>query len=238
MPTVPNLIYCSEGGPKLVEIAIKNGMKYGIQLPNKVYGKPYFADQDWKNPNRVAYMKSLEFHKPNLATVLDLERSNQLNEVLDWAEEASQYVETVLIIPKIGGIIKYIPPKINGKEITLAYSVPTGYGKTLVSISEFKNWKVHILGGKPSDQFAFWHKMSKHCEIASVDGNYFRMKATRFCEYWESPGRWIPDGRKTKKDAYLSVFEKSVKNLVAEWNSIAGKKLGETTETTSVKERL
>jgi hypothetical protein len=235
MLTIPELIYCSEGGPKLVEIAVRNGMKYGIQLPNKTYGKLYFADQDWKNPNRTVYMKSLEFHKPKLATVLDLEQRSQLATVLDWAEEASQYVNNVLIIPKVKGIIKSIPKRINGKEIILAFSIPTTYGETPVSPPEFKGWKVHLLGGKPSHQFTYWYQMSKYCEVESVDGNYFRMKATRFCEYWESPGRWIPDGGKTARDAYLSVFEKSVKNLIAEWNLITGNALPETAETAPVK---
>lgn len=238
MPTIPKLIYCSEGGPKLVEIAIKWGMKYGIQLPNKTYGPVYFADQDWKKPNRTAYMKSLEFHKPKLATVLDLEEKSQLRTVLDWAEEASQYVDNVLIIPKIRRIIKHLPKRINGKEIILAFSIPTTYGKTSVVPTEFSGWNVHLLGGKPSNQFFYWREMSKYCEINSVDGNYFRMKATRFCEYWEAPGKWIPDGGATTNDAYLRVFEKSVKNLVREWQLLTTNKLPETTETTAVKRRL
>lgn len=88
----PVLIYCADGNRRFAEIAIRNGYMYGAQLPNTVYFDPYFVDQDWRKPNRIRYMIALAQHRPALATVLDWEREDQLPEVLDWAEEASQYV--------------------------------------------------------------------------------------------------------------------------------------------------
>lgn len=217
---MPELIYCGGGGPKFAQIAIREGMKYGARLPDTIYAPPYFADQNWKNPKREAYMAALEKHKPKMATVLDLEQKSQLSMVLDWAEQAAQFVENVLIIPKVRGIVKHIPRRIAGKDVVLAYSVRTKYGSTPVSVEEFSGWQVHLLGGKPSVQIATWQSMSNVCDVVSLDGNYYRMKATRFCEYWEPPNKWIPDGGRTKKDVYYKVFERSVKNLVQHWREL------------------
>jgi hypothetical protein len=100
---MPTLIYCAGGNRRFAQIAIDAGYKFGSQLPNTIYHPIYFADQDWKRPNRATYMAMLAQHRPTMATVLDWERDEQLPEVLDWAEEAAQYVAQVLIIPKVIG---------------------------------------------------------------------------------------------------------------------------------------
>jgi len=221
--TRPNLIYSGGGNPRFYRIALKHGFEYGARLPDTVYGKLFFADQNWKSPNRELYMSYLKKHKPKFGTVLDLEFKEQLSEILDWGDEISRYVQHIIIIPKVKGIIKSLPSEINGKQIVLAYSVPTKYGGTEVPIQEFKNWPVHLLGGSPHKQIKLWREMSEFCDIISVDGNYFRMKATRFCEYWVAPGKWIPDGNKTKKNAHYACFKKSCFNIMEHWESLTGR---------------
>jgi len=218
-----SLIYSGGGNKRFVDIALSHGFKYGAQLPDTVYGKLYFADQNWKNPNRKTYMKYLSMHKPYMATVLDLESRKQFKEVISWAEEASQYVEKIQIIPKVNGIIKNIPRTISGKEVILGYSIPTKYGKTSVSISEFRNWKVHLLGGSPNKQITYYSLISKSAKVISLDGNYFRFKATKFCEHWDISGKWIPDGGKTLHDAHYLAFEKSCLNISRYWDGIIKK---------------
>ena len=70
----PTLIYCGGGNSRFYDIATAAGFKYGSRLPDTIYGPLYFADQDWKQPNRDKYMAGLAEHKPYMASVLDLER--------------------------------------------------------------------------------------------------------------------------------------------------------------------
>jgi hypothetical protein len=80
-------------------------MTYGAQLPATVYYPPQFVDQDWKRPDRAAYVAAVAQHRPRMATVLDWERDEQLPEVLAWAEDVAPFVERVILIPKvIGGV--------------------------------------------------------------------------------------------------------------------------------------
>ena len=75
------LIYCAAGNRRFAEIATSHGFRYGAQLPGTVYtdvAPLYFADQDWKEPNRDKYMSALAQHRPHMATVLDWEREEQL----------------------------------------------------------------------------------------------------------------------------------------------------------------
>ena len=217
IPT-PTLIYCGGGNYNFYKIAIETGFKYGVQLPDQVHGELYFADQNWKVPDRKKYMLGLAKHKPHMATVLDLEFKQQFNEVIEWAEEASQYVDVIQIIPKVNSIIKKIPQHINGKQIILGYSIPTKFGKTDVPVKEFKNWEIHLLGGTPHKQFEVWKEMKKICFIKSIDGNYYRLKATKFCEYWKSPGKWVADGYQNKVNAHYECFKKSCLNIYEFWN--------------------
>ena len=106
------IIYCANGNRRFAQIAIEAGMTYGAQQPGTVYFPPEFADQDWKKPNRTAYMAALAQHRPRMATVIDWERDEQLPEVLEWAEEAAQYVETVILIPKVLGGIPRLPRRV------------------------------------------------------------------------------------------------------------------------------
>lgn len=154
---MPQLIFCAAGNKYYAEIALRYGFKYGARLitpRTSVYYPPYFTDQKWDTPNRSAYMKALDKHRPALASVLDLEREDQFDEVLSWANEAAQYVsEAVIIIPKYNGAIARLPRTIQGTPVRLGYSVPTGHGATYVPIEEFQSWPVHLLGGNPDTQY-------------------------------------------------------------------------------------
>ena len=83
---MPTLIYCAHGNRQMMEPAIAAGFRCGSRLPGTTYHPLYFADQDWRRPNRAAYMAALALHRPTMATVLDFEREEQLSEVLAWSE--------------------------------------------------------------------------------------------------------------------------------------------------------
>lgn len=210
---IPTLIYCASGNRRFAEIAIAEGFQYGAKLPHTVYFPPYFADQDWKNPDRTAYMAALQEHRPHMATVLDWECPNQFAEVLDWAEEAAQYVEEIVIIPKVQGGIPTIPRRIAGKRVVLGYSVPTKYGATPLPLWEFYGWPVHLLGGPPHRQLELAHYM----DVVSIDGNYHNLKATQFCEYWQR-GQWHAVTPR-REDAPYEAFCRSCQNIMAAWRN-------------------
>ena len=224
----PVLVYCADGNRRFAEIAIAAGYQYGAQLPNTVYYPPYMADQDWKRPNRAAYMTALARHQPTMATVLDWEREDQLPEVLDWAEEAAQYVERVLIVPKVIGGIGRLPRRVSGRDVVLAYSVPTRFGGSQVPIWELAGWPVHLLGGSPNAQIKTWLTLRGIAEVVSADGNYAQKMAIRYGQFYDPTGspryrtRWWPklaeaDGQRQEADVPYEAFRRSCENIMAAW---------------------
>ena len=225
----PELIYCAGGNPRFVRIAVDAGFRYGARLPDTVYtdiAPLWFADQDWKQPNRKTYMAQLAEHRPTQATVLDLEREDQLPEVLDWAEEAAQFVERVVIIPKAFSIIPRIPEHIAGAGVVLGYSVPTRYASTEVPVWEFGRRPVHLLGGSPQAQM----RLCYYLNVASTDGNYAMKMATIYCQFWVAgtaryaSNRWWPTLREANggedwdgDDAPYEAFQRSCENVIAAW---------------------
>ena len=232
--TMPTLVYCAGGNARLAEIAIAAGYKYGAQLPNTVYHPLWMADQDWKRPNRIAYMRALARHRPHMATVLDWERDEALPDVLDWAEEAAQHVERVLVVPKVIGGVSRLPRRIGGKDVVLAYSVPTRYGGTSVPVWEFARWPVHLLGGSPTAQMRLYSHLRGICEVVSADGNYAQKMATRYNQFYVPGGtasyasnRWWPtlteaDGCRWEGDAPYEAFRRSCINMMAAWEQLEG----------------
>ena len=232
----PELIYCAGGNRQFARIAVNAGFRYGAQLPDTVYtdiAPLWFADQDWRKPNREAYMVRLAEYRPVQATVLDLEDADQLSEVLDWAEQAAQYIERVVIIPKVFGIVPRIPEHIGASDVVLGYSVPTRYAGTQVPVWEFAGRPVHLLGGGPQAQMRLAHYMN----VVSADGNMTNLMATRYCQFW-TPGssryarnRWWPtlkeanggaawgDGS-NKADAPYEAFRRSCANIIAAWREL------------------
>ena len=227
------IIYCANGNRRFAQIAIEAGMTYGAQLPGTVYHPPEFADQDWKRPNRAAYMAALSKHRPRMATVLDWERDEQLPEVLGWAEDVAPFVERVIIIPKVIGGIPRLPRRIGGREVVLGYSVPTRYAGTSVPPWEFAGWPVHLLGGSPHRQMELAHYLN----VVSVDGNYIAKMAQKWIQFWvmaparyaldrrwprlrEADGRAWGDGSNTA-DAPYEAFRRSCVNVLAAWRAVA-----------------
>jgi hypothetical protein len=227
---IPRLIYCADGNPRFAKIALDAGFEYGARLPGSIGYPIVFADQDWKDPNRETYMSALSKHQPEIATVLDWERQEQRDEVLGWAEEAAQYVQKVVIIPKVIGGIESLPRKVGGADIVLGYSVPTRYGGTFVPVWEFAGWPVHLLGGSPQAQM----KLRYYLDVVSADGNYANKMATRYCQFW-IPGtaryainRYWPTLREANggenwpgEDAPYEAFRRSCENIMAAWRQLS-----------------
>lgn len=203
MASIPvEIIYCADGSRWSVEIAIEAGWTYGARLPNTVYVTPSFVDQDWENPNLDRYLAALIENKPRIATVLDWERMDQFQTVLNWAEAVAAIVDTVVIIPKVIGGIAWLGEKlgrerkIGGKTVRLGYSVQTSFSGTPVSPIEFLGWPVHLLGGCPIKQMRMAGIVdgqprlldTDRLNVVSVDCNYHLKMATKYNQFC------VPDG--------------------------------------------
>ena len=219
------LIYCSAGNKRFSDIANQAGFLLGAQIPGTVYSQPFFCDQDWKRPDRVRYMAGLAEHRPAMATVLDWERQEQFHEVMDWAAEAAQYADAVLIIPKIPDTVERIPWRIGGKPVIIGYSVPTAFGGTTVPIWELEGRAVHLLGGSPHRQMREYAAISGIAHVVSADGNMAQKMAVKRCQYWVSvgfgkDGHWQKMGNRGIPDMTFEAFRRSCQNITAGWKSI------------------
>lgn len=221
-----DLIFCAGNNKKFADIAINTGFKYGAQLPCGVYGNLYFADQNWKNPNRERYIEALRQYEPTMASVIDWEYQDQLPEVIGWAHDVAEIVDIVIIIPKVPGGIPYIPRSIRGKSVRLGYSVPTKYGGTLLHVAEFCNRPVHLLGGSPGSQM----KLSQYMNVLSADGNMHMKMANRGL-FWERgktafTNSWVSladrDGTRWIGDGNYEAFRRSCLNIQSAWINLLG----------------
>lgn len=221
------LIYCAGGNKRYYEIATAHGFRYGSQLPNTVYGPLWFADQNWKKPDRAAYMAALAQHRPSMASVLDLERKEQLSEVLSWAEEAAQHAERVMIIPKAHGIIRHLPRRIGRADVVLGYSVPTTHGGTSVWLEEFATWPIHLLGGSPQAQMRYYVRLRGIADVISADGNMSN-KMSHNCRFWRvekgPKGHWVQlkevGEAEWGRDANAEAFRRSCQNIIEAWRNL------------------
>jgi len=247
---IPPLIYCADGNEHFARTAVNAGYAYGARMPATVYLEPEFVDQDWKkakcNQHRKTiapkckacaekrqklyhvYMERLEEHRPKSATVIDWEWQSQIHEVLEWAESAAAFVETIIIIPKVHGGVAQLSRRIGNRDIRLGFSVATGYGATPVTLFEFIGWPVHLLGGSPGQQLLLSH----YLDVASADGNMMLKMATEHCAFWQ-PGKkpfknsWpslkqANDGRKwgdgsPTANAHHEAFRRSCANIMEAW---------------------
>ena len=224
----PRLVWCADGNKSHSVMASGLGWLYGARLPAKgLADLPlYFADQDWKRPDRKKYMTCLATHRPNICTVLDWEREEQYREVISWVEEAAQYVSTaVLVVPKVAGIVGRIPRRVGNKDVWLAYSVPTRYGGTTVPVEEFYGRSVHLLGGSPQSQISCWESLQHFSSVESADGNMSKKMATQRCCYWtrlptSRYGHWQPLARSVEKNAPDECLRRSLKNILDAWDRI------------------
>jgi len=220
------LIFCADSNIRYAEVALDAGWHYGAQLPNPSYFRPYFIDQDWKNPDFEGYVAAASRYQPYLATVLDWERVEQWDEVMRWAEAVSPYVETVIVIPKVVGQTWRIPSLIGGKSVRLGYSVKTSWAGTPVPLSEFEDRPVHLLGGSPHEQLELAHKLN----VVSVDQSIAQQMANR-CAYWIPRPLWRhakashfvtlreADGGWDGMDAPYEAFRRSCNNLAMAWKN-------------------
>lgn len=203
---VPLLFYCGDGGRnRYGKIALQQRWRVGYRSDEtKIRShRVSMLDNNFKDYNHQQHCTEIKFHKPLVATVLDITKDVDINWVLKCAREISNYCGRVILIPKT----QFILP--TDFSFWLGYSVPTRYGGTLVPFSFFTK-PTHLLGGSPQDQIICASKLKN---VVSLDGN----RAMHLSRYGKSifheTGK---SGKKIVAGCYPS-FELSLKEQRMYW---------------------
>lgn len=202
--TLPiDVIYTLQGADATCCLAIRAGLKYGIQS-NGFTLCPYcergdeahrvvFVDNDYFHYDHAQHLSVVRDLKPKYATVRDYMSEAQcaaagieffsLSQVLGWAEDLKQYAQQVIVIPKVN-VIDQIP-----EEYVLGYSIPTSHGGTPLPVEAFSGKRVHLLGGSWRAQLA--HMAALGDDVISLDNNYIQNIAKQFGQFVVPSGKTI-----------------------------------------------
>jgi hypothetical protein len=190
-----DVIYTLQGADATCCLAVRAGLKYGIQsasyilCPYCVRGddahRVVFIDNDYFNYDHQKHIAAVRELRPKYATVMDVMTQEQcakdeieyapLEQVLDWAAELEQYTENVIVIPKYN-CLDQIP-----ERYVLGYSVPTSHGGTPLPVSAFKGRRVHLLGGSWKAQLA--HMAELGDDVVCLDNNYIQKIARQWAQF-------------------------------------------------------
>jgi hypothetical protein len=156
------LIFCAGAGKRNMQIARSLGWLPGARSDETiadVHRPLSLLDVHWTRYDWQAYTAVAARERPALAVVPDTASLSDVPRTLAQAEELAAHVtEAVLIVPKAAGVVERLPRCIGGREVRLAYSVPTKYGGVGdVPLWEFGGWPVHLLGGSPAAQIRHAH---------------------------------------------------------------------------------
>lgn len=166
-----------------------------------------FLDIDWKNYNFDRHLETAFKYNPKITIARDIECIFQLESILKEAEcllKHSMHVALVHKDPKLNGRLSELIPQ----EFLLAFSVPTKYGGTKVSIESFDR-PVHLLGGRPDVQ----RRLAEKLKVFSIDCNRYTYDA-RFGDYFDGEKfRPHPNG------GYDNCLDDSIKNINTLWEN-------------------
>jgi hypothetical protein len=183
------------GGDKTAPIVAKQAnWHYGTRHDYKPYDAPFMIDIRWDKYDWSQYLKILEKHNPQLATVADYETPEQKELMLSQVSDIQALGITPLCCPKWDDAILDIPP-----DVRIAISVKTSYaGYIPPDLSQLYKREIHLLGGNPHAQSDLIVKLNGvGAVVASMDMNYHIMKAQR--GQFFSDGLWVQANNKRTK---------------------------------------
>lgn len=169
------LRFLCHGKPTL-KIAARFGWLPGARYTNlrdiRGFERIGMIDIEWTKYDFKKHLQAVKDTRPLLTVAQDVERSRNLQRVLDQAWELSLWCQRVVIVPKAPSLAENLLELIP-KRFTLGYSVPTKCGSTRIALKCFGRRSVHLLGGRPDVQF----ELSKVLNVSSFDGNRFTLDA-------------------------------------------------------------
>jgi hypothetical protein len=152
-----------------------------------------FVDNDFEDPNKDRIEEIVEKTGADYVVLPDIYDCDDVNGVLEFGDELEhEYGTTPIVVPKCEFSWRRVPDR-----WLIGFSVPSGYGSTEIPITEFKNHRVHLLGGSHRNQIKFANRaIDAGVDIFSVDGNAFS-KASGFGNIVNEPVEILD------KDGYL-----------------------------------
>lgn len=217
--TFNNIDLITTGRPDLTQYAHSHGWLSGCRLDalqnyERANISPEFIDIHWEEPNRDGLLKACKKHEPTYAVAGDYDGSN-FTTINSFADDLNKYVENVIIVPHGEGEVEKVPD-----EYVVGYSTPSGYAETDAPIEEYKNHKIHVLGGTMNKLNSITTTL--YDEIISIDTNTHHRDATQFGEYWS---KTVPQRKKmpTNQRCVREPYENAVVNMTygfEEWEMI------------------
>lgn len=182
-------IYCQGGNKKFPRVASECGVAYGTRSKEKAQSYPFMLDIKWKDYDWNNHIQKIKDYRPVMACVPDYERLDQKADMLAKVEELRQLgVIRIVVIPKFSGAVKDIP-----NDCIIGISVPSSYAGFVPNdedIEYIKGRMVHLLGGSPQSQRAFYDDYTRRgVQVISADGNGFQKNASSGV-FFEG-GKWI-----------------------------------------------
>jgi hypothetical protein len=145
-------------------------------------------------------MDALSVLRPSITTVRDWDKHTTQSEVLGWAEDAAQWVDVLIVIPKIQKTVHLIPHTIGGKPVVLGYPTGASGGRDRVDRREYEHRPVHLLGGSPQAQLHI--RRTSGLNVISADCNMIGERA-RANQFWQ----WGATGYPTKNRFFPQLAE-------------------------------
>ncbi len=177
MPATHSVFRFVAHGPRVQRIAGEHGWHPGARYTNlrdirdTTFEGRGFLDIDWKRYSFKRHYAATRQARPLVTVARDVMTICQLPEVLREAEKLQQFSKYVVIVPKDPAFRDKLDLLIP-EHYLLGYSVPTRYGGTTLSPSEFRR-PVHLLGGRPDIQRA----LAARLPVFSLDCNRFTLDA-------------------------------------------------------------
>lgn len=181
-------IYCQGNNKKFPLIAQRCGVGYGTRSSEKARAYPFMLDIDWEDYDWECHLKAIADYRPVMVCVPDYTDKSQYSDLMDKIQQLRDLgVIRIVVVPKFKGAVNDIP-----NDCIIGVSIPTSYAGYPLGdddMATIKGRYVHLLGGSPQSQLAFYNDYTKRgVFVISMDGNGFQKNAG-FGVFFER-GRW------------------------------------------------
>ena len=214
-----NLIFCGDGGGKWRDAARECGWLVGSQPKSMNLTDMDFTDLDFKKMDTDGYLdRYVDFvakQQPRFAVLPDILTHAHIETCFEVGERVAENVGTLIVVPKVSGIVSRIPLYIRNTPVVLGVPCSRYGSKTsAVCLWELANWQfgVHLLGGSPIKQL----RLRDYLPVTSLDCRQ-HMNVAVWGDYFKD-GRYQRDATYTPKhDRIVELFKESCRNIMEAW---------------------